>query len=161
MCAAVATGSRTRRRSKSRRVTSRSRKRTVSTAALPSPPSSLEFEEPTSYFDYIRTVLAGIVTNVLIIFIFLTLKSAIFVTDFVNLILSSVIFPVVSFYLLWISVHFIGSHMYINQVRIEYLKNSLFLLLYLHFTFLVRWSIQPGRLSKITICRSFSCLCGA
>lgn len=118
MCAAVATGSRTRRRSKSRRVTSRSRKRTAS-AALPSPPSSLEFEEPTSYFDYIRTVLAGIVTNILIIFIFLTLKSAIFVTDFVNLILSSVVFPVVSFYLLWISVHFIGSHMYINQVRIE------------------------------------------
>jgi hypothetical protein len=156
MCAAAATG--TRRRSKSRRVTSRSRKRAASAAALPSPPSSLEFEEPTSYFAYIRTVLAGIVTNVLIIFIFLTLKSTILVTDFVNLILSSVVFPVVSFYLLWISVHFLGSHMYINQVRIKYLKNLLFILL---FTFLVRWSIQPGRLSKITICRSFSCLCGA
>ena len=156
MCAAAATG--TRRRSKSRRVTSRSRKRAASAAALPSPPSSLEFEEQTSYFAYIRTVLAGIVTNVLIIFIFLTLKSTILVTDFVNLILSSVVFPVVSFYLLWISVHFLGSHMYINQVRINYLKNLLFILL---FTFLVRWSIQPGRLSKITICRSFSCLCGA
>ncbi len=110
-----------RKRSRSRSARTSSRRRRI-----PTPPvaKSISIDENiiscnTNYCDYLRTILAGIITNIVVVFIFLTLKSVVVLTDFVNLVFSSVLFPVVSFYLLWISVHFIASHTYIHQVQRE------------------------------------------
>ena len=121
----MASSARTRTRSRSTRTSSRTRRTPASSVAKP---ISID-EVNTNYCHYLHAILAGIITNVVVIVIFLTLKSVVILADLANMVCSSVLFPVVSFYLLWISVHFVASHTYIHQVpreRFYQIKSVLF-----------------------------------
>ena len=127
---------RKRSRSRSARTSSRIRR----TPASPVAKSISIDENNTNYCDYLRTILAGIITNIVVVFIFLTLKSVVVLTDLVNLVFSSVLFPVFSFYLLWISVHFLASHTYIHQVqrgKFRHVNSVLFTSFYFYYSALV------------------------